>query len=267
MRRRPGIAGIKATQAERVRGRAAHPASPPPLPPPPPPPPLPVCRCLSQHATRTCCRPTTFHPQGQFRAVGEAVAETQAAVMRGQMTEFKDRLEEFALRHKADIRGNPEFRRAGLICCVFLYGCICCKWWFTIEAPGPRRDQARNPEFRCGCRLRGATMPVCCVHAAVCTRCRHGWSEPAGGSIRTVWRFNERCSLMAVVSLALLSQLQGAVPRHVRPHRRGPAGLQQGHLEQAAGLRRQAPLPTAKCCCSQALLDNCLLSPQQVSLS
>ncbi|PRW39352.1 vacuolar sorting-associated 22-like protein 1 [Chlorella sorokiniana] len=64
MRRRPGIAGIKATQAER----------------------------------------------GQFRAVGEAVAETQAAVMRGQMSEFKERLEEFALRHKSDIRSNPEFR-------------------------------------------------------------------------------------------------------------------------------------------------------------
>ncbi|KAI7837848.1 hypothetical protein COHA_008336 [Chlorella ohadii] len=114
MRRRPGIAGIKATQAER----------------------------------------------GQFRAVGEAVAETQAAVMRGQMTEFKDRLEEFALRHKADIRGNPEFRRAGLICCVFLYGCICCKWWFTIEAPGPRRDQARNPEFR-------AQFHAMCAHIGV----------------------------------------------------------------------------------------------------
>ena len=54
--------------------------------------------------------------QSHFRAVGEAVAETQAAVMRGQMAEFKERLEEFALRHKADIRSKPEFRWGGVEC-------------------------------------------------------------------------------------------------------------------------------------------------------
>lgn len=39
------------------------------------------------------------------------MAETKVAVMRGQMAHFKESLEEFALRHKADIRSNPEFRR------------------------------------------------------------------------------------------------------------------------------------------------------------
>lgn len=51
MRRRPGIAGIKATQAERVRGPAA--LLFPPLPPPLPPPaarltPHPSCPCRPQ---------------------------------------------------------------------------------------------------------------------------------------------------------------------------------------------------------------------------
>lgn len=110
MRRRPGIAGIKATQAERVRRRRSPPlACPPPA-------------AAGARPPHTCPSPAPRapQPQGQFRAVGEAVAETQAAVMRGQMAEFKERLEEFALRHKADIRGNPEFRWGLLLlyCCT-----------------------------------------------------------------------------------------------------------------------------------------------------
>ncbi|EFN53961.1 hypothetical protein CHLNCDRAFT_36297 [Chlorella variabilis] len=46
----------------------------------------------------------------QFKRKGEEVAETKAAVMKAQMAHFKASLEEFALKHKADIRRNPEFR-------------------------------------------------------------------------------------------------------------------------------------------------------------
>lgn len=48
--------------------------------------------------------------QEQFKRKGEEVAETKAAVMKAQMAHFKASLEEFALKHKADIRRNPEFR-------------------------------------------------------------------------------------------------------------------------------------------------------------
>lgn len=36
--------------------------------------------------------------------------------MKAQMAHFKDSLEEFALKHKADIRRNPEFRRGACPC-------------------------------------------------------------------------------------------------------------------------------------------------------
>ncbi|KAI3431521.1 hypothetical protein D9Q98_004571 [Chlorella vulgaris] len=48
--------------------------------------------------------------RAQFKKKGEEVAETKAQVMKAQMAHFKASLEEFALKHKADIRRNPEFR-------------------------------------------------------------------------------------------------------------------------------------------------------------
>lgn len=53
--------------------------------------------------------------QRQFNAVGEQVAETKLAVMKGQMAHFKESLEEFAARHRNDIRSNPEFRWGGWV--------------------------------------------------------------------------------------------------------------------------------------------------------
>lgn len=46
----------------------------------------------------------------QFEKVGREVAETKAQVMRSQMAHFKASLEEFALKHKRDIRQDPVFR-------------------------------------------------------------------------------------------------------------------------------------------------------------
>lgn len=56
------------------------------------------------------------------------MSETKLAVMKGQMAHFKEALEEFALRHKADIRSNPEFRRGWLflVCCRASWPCPCC---------------------------------------------------------------------------------------------------------------------------------------------
>jgi ESCRT-II complex subunit VPS22 len=64
---------------------------------------------------RLPCLPSSSGLQEQFKRKGEEVAETKAAVMRAQMAHFKQSLEEFALKYRADIRRNPEFRRA-LVC-------------------------------------------------------------------------------------------------------------------------------------------------------
>lgn len=106
MKRRPGLQGLARAQHERVRrGRCTIDG-------------LRAVACR-RHRRRSrpppACTPPApappSRPQRQFNAVGEQVAETKAAVMRGQMAHFKESLEEFAAKHRADIRSNPEFRR------------------------------------------------------------------------------------------------------------------------------------------------------------
>ncbi|XP_052135537.1 vacuolar protein sorting-associated protein 22 homolog 1-like isoform X1 [Oryza glaberrima] len=47
----------------------------------------------------------------QFRLVGENVAKVRTDVMKEQLATFRTQLEEFALKHKNDIRKNPLFRQ------------------------------------------------------------------------------------------------------------------------------------------------------------
>jgi len=47
----------------------------------------------------------------QLRALGDRVQETKVAAMRAQMATFKASLEEFAARHRDDIRRDPAFRQ------------------------------------------------------------------------------------------------------------------------------------------------------------
>lgn len=42
--------------------------------------------------------------------MGDEVKKTNLEAMKEQMTTFKTKLEEFALKYKADIRRDPEFR-------------------------------------------------------------------------------------------------------------------------------------------------------------
>ncbi|KAK2080847.1 hypothetical protein QBZ16_000701 [Prototheca wickerhamii] len=53
-----------------------------------------------------------------FRTLGDHVNETKQEVMRAQMGSFKQSLEEFALKYKADIRKQPEFRAQFYAMCV-----------------------------------------------------------------------------------------------------------------------------------------------------
>jgi ESCRT-II complex subunit VPS22 len=47
----------------------------------------------------------------QFRLVGENVAKVRTDVMKEQLATFRSQLEEFARKHKSDIRKNPIFRQ------------------------------------------------------------------------------------------------------------------------------------------------------------
>ncbi|BAH94680.1 Os09g0529700 [Oryza sativa Japonica Group] len=47
----------------------------------------------------------------QFRLVGENVAKVRTDVMKEQLATFRTQLEEFARKHKNDIRKNPLFRQ------------------------------------------------------------------------------------------------------------------------------------------------------------
>ncbi|CAD6224132.1 unnamed protein product [Miscanthus lutarioriparius] len=47
----------------------------------------------------------------QFRLVGENVAKVRTDVMKEQLATFRSQLEEFARKHKSDIRKNPVFRQ------------------------------------------------------------------------------------------------------------------------------------------------------------
>ncbi|XP_028795226.1 vacuolar protein sorting-associated protein 22 homolog 1-like isoform X1 [Neltuma alba] len=48
--------------------------------------------------------------RNQFRLVGENVAKIKTDMMKGQLATFRSQLEEFARKHKSDIRKNPAFR-------------------------------------------------------------------------------------------------------------------------------------------------------------
>mmetsp|Transcript_12357 Transcript_12357/g.34703 ORF Transcript_12357/g.34703 Transcript_12357/m.34703 type:complete len:245 (+) Transcript_12357:396-1130(+) len=48
--------------------------------------------------------------KAQYKAVGEQAAEVRLEQMKAQMAVFKSSLEEFALKHRSEIRKNPAFR-------------------------------------------------------------------------------------------------------------------------------------------------------------
>jgi ESCRT-II complex subunit VPS22 len=48
--------------------------------------------------------------QEQYKSVGNEVRKSNLEAMHEQMTVFKDKLEEFAIHHRADIRKDPAFR-------------------------------------------------------------------------------------------------------------------------------------------------------------
>jgi len=48
--------------------------------------------------------------QSQFRAVGEAAAESEAAHVAAKLVQFRSSLETFALKHRSEIREDPVFR-------------------------------------------------------------------------------------------------------------------------------------------------------------
>jgi ESCRT-II complex subunit VPS22 len=48
--------------------------------------------------------------QEQFKSAGEEVRRAALQQMKDQLVTFKSKLEEFALKHKSDIRRDPVFR-------------------------------------------------------------------------------------------------------------------------------------------------------------
>ncbi|KAK9916099.1 hypothetical protein WJX75_008566 [Coccomyxa subellipsoidea] len=52
----------------------------------------------------------TVQARDQYKELGKNVAETKLEQMRAQMASFKEHLEEFALKHREDIRKDPVFR-------------------------------------------------------------------------------------------------------------------------------------------------------------
>lgn len=117
MRRRPGIAGIQRDAHTRVRhhytyrvlrrgltwrsttsvGVAAAPTQH-----------RVACKNGNAHA---CCMSHPFSlEQEQYRSTGEEVRRATLQQMKDQLALFKSKLEEFAIKHKADIRRDPVFR-------------------------------------------------------------------------------------------------------------------------------------------------------------
>lgn len=60
---------------------------------------------------------TSRCPQEQFQALGEQTKESRKEQMKQHMAVFKKSLEEFALKHKQDIRKDPVFRAQFQIMC------------------------------------------------------------------------------------------------------------------------------------------------------
>jgi hypothetical protein len=65
---------------------------------------LPWCCCLCA----CICHP--FYKQEQFRATGQEVRAATVQQMQEQLALFRSNLEEFAHKHKSDIRKDPVFR-------------------------------------------------------------------------------------------------------------------------------------------------------------
>jgi hypothetical protein len=98
MRRRPGISGLDRNRAARVRPAALATAS---------------CRAQRRHRPSP---PSLFclsrSLQEQYKRVGDQVNETKLQLMKSQMEQFRGSLEDFALKHRQDIRQDPVFRWA-----------------------------------------------------------------------------------------------------------------------------------------------------------
>ena len=223
MKRRPGLQGLARAQQERVRTppppesssifAAAAAAAAPPL--------SAACRLRRTPSAPAPAPPR--RPQRQFNAVGEQVAETKAAVMRGQMAHFKESLEEFAAKHRADIRSNPEFRWGGA---AWLAAECCIAGW---PGTGPWRASAGSAAVvRSPCRAPRSHPPAAPPPRRSHRTCRPLRAPPVPPALPA------HCACPP----------QGPVPPHVRHHRRGPAGLQQGRLEPAAGPGRCAGRPS-----------------------
>lgn len=56
------------------------------------------------------CAPRHRAPQEQYRAAGEEVRRAGTAQMAEALALFRSKLEEFAFKHKAEIRADPVFR-------------------------------------------------------------------------------------------------------------------------------------------------------------
>lgn len=54
----------------------------------------------------------------KYRMLGQQVQEANVEIMRAQMATFKAALEQFATRHRDDIRRNPEFRQQFHVMCA-----------------------------------------------------------------------------------------------------------------------------------------------------
>ena len=49
--------------------------------------------------------------EGRYREKSSALAENQLSEMSRQLQTFKEKLEEFAVEHKAEIKKDPAFRK------------------------------------------------------------------------------------------------------------------------------------------------------------
>jgi hypothetical protein len=69
------------------------------------------CRCqryVNSHSTSATC--VQWPLQEQYKAVGDEVKAASLQAMKEQLSKFKASLEEFARKHKDDIRKDPVFR-------------------------------------------------------------------------------------------------------------------------------------------------------------
>ena len=87
-----------------------------------------------------------FSLQAKFQAKGEELASEQISQFSSQLDTFKTKLEEFAMKHKDEIRKNSQFRRhfqemcatvgvdplaCEFILLLFLCGILSC-WFFNF---------------------------------------------------------------------------------------------------------------------------------------